>query len=861
MAWKSAFKERRRSKGYSTHLRSQTSYSRPTLKASLLHKLGLYSFLGVVAVLILFFIALPIFAVNLPSPDKLIERTGASTKILDRNGVLLYDIFENQQRTPIKIEDVPLTLKQATIATEDKNFYKHQGFDFLGTVRGLSKQFTKGRAEGGSTLTQQLVKNSVLMSSERTPLRKFNEFILSIEIEKKYNKDQILQMYLNETPYGGTAVGIGAASDIYFGKSVKDINLLESAILAGLPQRPTAYSPYGVDPKAYISRTTYVLRRMREDGYITKEQEEQSLKDLPNVKFAGRGTGFKAPHFVMYVKGLLEDKYGSSAVEQGGLKVTTSLDWALQEKAQQIVSEEIAKVEPVHITNGAAVATDPNSGEILAMVGSKDYAAQDYDGQVNVALSLRQPGSSIKPVTYVTGLKKGYTASSMIMDVPTSFPGGAGQPDYRPVSYDGKYRGPVQVRYALANSLNVPAVKMLALVGVQNMLKTAYDMGLPTLEPTKENLSRFGLSVTLGGGEVRLLDLTEAYGSFANGGIHHDPVAILKVEDTSGKVLEEYKPSDGKKVLEPGEAFIISNILSDNEARTPIFGAHSYLVIPGHDVAVKTGTTNDQRDNWTVGWTPQISVGVWVGNNDNSPMKRVASGVSGASPIWNRIIKEALSGKPNVPFAVPDDVVQADVDTISGYGAHDNFASRREWFIKGTEPTGEDPIHPMLKICKDGTGLATPSQVASNQFDGKEYFVLKEEDPTAGQSGENRWQQGIDAWLATQSDGKYHPPTGFCGSSSTPVNVDFIKPKDHDRVDSSSFEVVVSAQSTSDIAQVEIELDGVKQGTLTSSPWKMTLSGVSKGSHTLRAKAKDKDGHESDRKITIGVNANWDATP
>ena len=391
-------------------------------------KITKFAFLGLIVFFLALFLILPLLAFSLPSPDKVVRREGFSTKILDRNGKALYDIFENERRTPVKIEDVPDYLKKATIAIEDKNFYSHQGFDILGTIRGLSRLFTRGYAQGGSTLTQQLVKN-VLLSSERSVLRKIKEFLLAVQIERKYSKDQILQMYLNEAPYGGNAIGVETASEIYFGKSVKDLNLIECAILAGLPQSPTRYSPYSATPKAYVDRTTNVLRRMREDGYITKDQEEASLAELSNVKFQTKGSSFKAPHFVQYVQKILVERYGEQVVEQGGLKVTTSLDLDLQEKAQATVSEEIAKVEKQRITNGAAVVLDSQTGEILAMVGSKDFNDPNYDGQVNVTLSLRQPGSSFKPFTYVTALKEGLTASTMLMDVPTTFPGGEGQPD------------------------------------------------------------------------------------------------------------------------------------------------------------------------------------------------------------------------------------------------------------------------------------------------------------------------------------------------------------------------------------------------------------------------------------------------
>ncbi len=821
-----------------------------------LARIAKISFLGVLTILILSFVILPLFAFNLPSPDKVVRREGFSTKILDRNGNPLYDIFSEQRRTPVELKDIPDYLKQATIAIEDKNFYKHQGFDPLGMLRGLTRLVTQGRAQGGSTLTQQLVKN-VLLSSERTILRKIREFILAIQIERRYSKDEILQMYLNEAPYGGTAWGVESAAEMYFGKKVKDLNLVESAFLAGLPQRPSLYSPYSSEPKAYIGRTETVLRRMREEGYINAEQEKNAKEELKNLEFLPRGASFKAPHFVQYVQKILEERYGDRVVEQGGLRVTTTLDLDLQEKAQEIVYEEISKLEKVHVTNGASVVIDSQTGEILAMVGSKKFDDPNYDGQVNVTLSLRQPGSAIKPITYVTAFKKGYTASTLIMDVETTFPGGVGQPEYKPVNYDGKYRGPMQIRYALGNSINIVAVKTLAMVGIEDTLKTAYDLGLTTLEPTKETLSRVGLSLTLGGGEVRLLELTGAYCAFMNGGFRIEPTAILKVEDSKGNILEENKPMKGRRVLSAEEAYLIADILSDNEARKEVFGASSLLNIPGRQIAVKTGTTNDKRDNWTIGGNPLITVGVWVGNNDNSPMKEVASGITGASPIWRRILLTALEGKPNVSFEVPAGIVTADVDRISGYRAHDGFASRLEKFIKGTEPE-EDPVHLKLKICKTDGKLATPSDIASGNYEEKEYFLFKEEDPTAAPGQPNRWQEGIIAWIEKNypADPRYHPPSEYCGSQN-PLNVEFITPSDRSSNLSNTFMVKVSADSTSNIVSVRILVDGIEVKSFTKPPYEQTINLVD-GVHELRAIARDEHGNESDRKITVGVNVPWD---
>lgn len=813
-------------------------------------------FLLVFGVFVLSVVLVPFFAFGLPSPDKVVRREGFSTKILDRNGEVLYDIFQDKRRTPVSLDEVPLYLRQATIAIEDKNFYKHGGFDITGYLRAVFNIVVRHRLQGGSTLTQQLVKNT-LLTSERTIFRKIREFILAVQIERKYTKDEILQMYLNEAPYGGTAWGVETASEMYFGKKVKDLNLVESAILAGLPQRPSVYSPYSSTPKAYIDRTKAVLRRMREDGYITKEQEEEALQELPNVTFRPKEVGFKAPHFVQYVQKILEEKYGENVVEKGGLRVTTTLDLKLQEKAQSIVKEEISKVEKLNITNGAVVVLDPETGEILAMVGSKDFSDPNYDGQVNVTLSLRQPGSAIKPITYAAALKKGYTASTLLMDVPTEFGTGQGGKPYKPVNYDGKYRGPVQVRYALGNSLNIPAVKMLAMVGVENVLRLAYDLGISSLEPTSDMLKRVGLSLTLGGGEVRLLELTGAYCAFVNQGFKVEPVSILKVEDLNGRVLEEVKPKKQNRVLTPEISYIIADILSDNNARSDVFGVNSLLNIPSRTVMVKTGTTNDKRDNWAIGGNTQVMVGVWVGNNDNSEMKQVASGVSGATPIWRKVLLESLSGKPSIGFERPGGIVTVDVDKVSGYRAHDGFPSRPEIFVSGTEP-GDDPIHVKLKVCRTDGKIATPADIQSGNYEEKEFFIFKEEDPTSG-GGPNKWQEGILNWLSTQTDPRYHPPSEYCGSSN-PLSVDFENPKDRSSNLSKDVEIRLRADSTSDIVEVVLEIDGSLYRTFTKPPYLVSLT-LAEGVHKLKARAKDKDGHFAEREITVGVGVEWNYIP
>lgn len=770
---------------------------------------------GVIAFVVLIVISFVVFARDLPSPYRLTNRDSVlSTKIYDRNDKLLYDIYGNQNRALVSLSDLPPFVKQATISIEDKNFYSHRGFSPLSYLRVFYELLVNHRLQGGSTLTQQVSKN-VLLSPERTITRKIKEFILAIQVERKYSKDEILQIYLNEVPYGGTAWGIEAASETYFSKKAKDLTLTEAVVLAGLPQSPSFYSPYGTHPKAYIDRATSVTRRMREDNYITKDQEDQIKKELPDVKFSPSSGDLKAAHFVFYVRDQLVERYGERAVEQGGLQVKTTLDLTLQEKAQQIVADEIAKLKAYKVGNGAAIVTDPKTGEILAMVGSKDYFAKDYDGKVNVVMSQRQPGSSIKPVTYATAFKQGYTPSTVIADVPTEFPGGSGQPPYRPVNYDGKFHGFVQLRFALGDSFNLPAVKMLANVGLKNMLQTGYDMGLTTLEPTNRNLERFGLSVTLGGGEVRLLDMATAYGVFASSGAKHDPVAILSVKDAKGKTLEEFKPDSGKKVLSPEVSFLISHILSDNNARSEAFGPSSSLVVPGRTVAVKTGTTDDKRDNWTIGYTPSYVVGVWVGNNDNSPMNpQIASGVTGASPIWNKITRFATKDKVE-DFSVPSGVEASIIDAFGGGLPCRSYPTRSEYFIKGTTPNKDCVVEQKIKVSRsDPSRVANSDEVSRGDYDEREYFVLPEKDPVST-DGVNRWQIGIENWAAGQPDAHYHTPKGVYDvaiSSDNSVYVSITTPQ-NEAVVSGSTKISVVVTTNGDIDHADLLVDGDKKQT------------------------------------------------
>jgi len=634
---------------------------------------------------------------GVPFPTKLgSQQIPVSTKLYDRKGNLIYEIYADKRSNPVKLEELPSYVWQATIAVEDKDFYRHYGISFTGVMRAFYKTLFEHKLQGGSTLTQQLIKNT-LLTPERTLRRKIRELALTLVVETIYSKNQILEMYLNQIPYGSTAYGIGAASELYFGKSAKDLTLAEASLLAGLPASPSRYSPFGSRPELAKERQKLVLEKMVSQGYISQEEADKAYEQ--ELNFA-KTREFKAPHFALFVKEILAEKYGEAVVEKGGLRVTTTLDLELQEFAQEAVAEEVTKLKKQNVKNGAALVTRPSTGEILAMVGSYDYFAQDEDGKVNVILAERQPGSAIKPLNYALALRdKKITPSTVLADVPTCFLV-AGTKPYCPKNYDGNFHGGVQVRFALGNSYNIPAVRVLALNGIENFIDFAKEMGITTwTDPSK-----YGLSLTLGGGEVRPYDLAEAFGVFANSGIRQPLIAILRVEDWKGKVLEEVDIDkielSGKRVLGSDVSFLISHILQDNNARSAAFGTSSFLTVKGHpEVSVKTGTTNERHDNWTVGYTPLAVVVSWVGNNDNSEMSGAVSGVSGASPIWNKIMKKVLdkaeSGfydegvKDHAWINRPDNIVGANVCVTTGVLANekDNCQTRYEYFLKDNLPT------------------------------------------------------------------------------------------------------------------------------------------------------------------------------
>lgn len=680
---------------------------------------------------------------QLPDPNKLLERELAqSTKIYDRTGEeILYEIHGEEKRTLVSLDEIPDFLEWATISIEDKDFYKHKGFSLWAMFRTAITNVLRGQKAGGSTLTQQFIKNSML-TNEKTYIRKVKELLLAYKMEKEFTKNEILQMYLNEIPYGSTAYGIEAASQRYFGKSVRDINLAEASVLSALPQAPSRYSPYGSNKDLLLDRQKYILDLMVKYKYISEAQAEEAKNT--ELEFKKPVINIKAPHFVMYVKEILSEKYGEKTVEQGGLKIITTLDLYKQNIAEEVIIEHAEKnQEEYEASNASLVSIDPKTGQVLAMVGSKDYFNEEIDGQVNIATSLRQPGSSLKPLVYATAFLKGYTPDTILYDVVTNFSENKDEP-YEPHNYNLKEYGPVSIRKALAGSLNIPAVKALYLADVYNVLDIAKKMGYSTLTER----DRYGLSLVLGGGEVKLLEHVNAYGVFAREGILHPLSLILRIEDKSGKVLEEFN-EEKEKVLDSKVARMINNVLSDNNARAYAFGESNWLTLGSRPVAAKTGTTNDYRDAWTIGYTPSIVTGVWVGNNDNTEMKRGAAGGVVAAPIWHDYMKKILGDTPVEYFKEPEipktgkpildgeagSATVIKIDKVSGLLASEHtpeeLIEERTYFephcilyyVDKDDPLGEVPENPekdvQFKLWEERVQEWAKKQIASSTEDGE----------------------------------------------------------------------------------------------------------------------------------------------
>ncbi|MBI5306066.1 PBP1A family penicillin-binding protein [Candidatus Wolfebacteria bacterium] len=648
---------------------------------------------------------------DLPDPKQFISnrQISQSSKIYDKTGkVLLYEIYNEEKRTIIPFEEIPDFIKKSAIAVEDKNFYTHSAVDWRAIIRALITNIAKGRiVQGGSTITQQLAKNAFL-TSERTYERKIKEFILAYLIEKKYSKDEILNLYLNQVPYGSNAYGIESASQIYFGKPTKDLTLAEAALLSALPKAPTYYSPWGTHTQELMQRKDYILDQMFELEFIDKEELERAKKF--SFKFLDPSFGsIKAPHFVMMVKDYLVDKYGEKFLNSGGFKIITTLEYEMQQVAERVVMEGAKRNDELYKgKNASLVVQNAKTGEILALVGSTDYFDKKNEGNFNVATQgLRQPGSAFKPFAYATAFKKGYTPDTMIFDLPTEFvPNNPNCPIivdfsnelkdcYHPQNFDNKFIGPISLRNALAQSRNIPAVKMLYLAGLNDTLKTAQDMGITTL---KDPLL-YGLSLVLGGGEVKLIDLVNAYSVFSQNGLRHNQKIISKIEDFNGQIIES-SFDQVFQVLEPQQAQIINDILSDQDARSPLYSGSFGLTIfpetPDIEVALKTGTTNDYRDAWTIGYTPSLTIGVWAGNNHQEPMQKNAGSILAALPIWNAFMKEILKNQPIETFIKPEDnnenikkpMINGDLNNLNGE-IHEIL-----YYVDKNNPLGDQPQNP-----------------------------------------------------------------------------------------------------------------------------------------------------------------------
>jgi len=656
------------------------------------------------------------YAKELPRPENFLERNVfQSTKIYDRTGeILLYTVHGEEKREIISFSQMPEHLKKAVIAAEDGNFYQHYGIDFKGILRSVLVNLKlKKPAQGASTITQQLIRSSFL-TREKTAERKIREIVLSLELERKYSKDQILEWYLNQIPFGSNAYGVEAASQTFFKKKAKDISLAEAAILAAVIQSPTSLSPYGKNKESLLKRKDFILEQMTNAGFITNEQKEEAQKE--ELSFADQSeSSIKAPHFVLYVKNYLAEKYGEESLDQEGFKVYTTLDWELQKTAEKLVDEGVKNNKKYNAHNAALVAIDPNNGEILSLVGSADWFGDPYpencisgknclfDPKFNIAIGTkdspgRQPGSAFKPFAYVEAFSNGFTPETILWDVKTEFNPNCdsnsyqlkdqyGLDCYHPGNYDGRFRGPLSLRSSLSQSINVTSVKTLYLAGIESTMNLAQNMGITTLS---YDPSRYGLSLVLGGGEVKLLEMVSAYGVFATEGLKIQPVSVLKIENTEGKIIEESKKAP-RRVLEIQPCRMINSILSDNEARTPVFGPRSLLYFDNWQVAVKTGTTQEYKDGWTIGYTPSIAVGVWAGNNNNAPMAR-EPGVVLAAPIFHKFMEKALSMRPKKDFIEPipinpeKPILKGEIDKESIHSIL--------YYINKNDPQGPPPLSP-----------------------------------------------------------------------------------------------------------------------------------------------------------------------
>lgn len=788
---------------------------------------------------------LAIASLTLPLPGKVQAKRAEATEIYARdNQTLLYKLRGDQNRTSIPFDAMPSCIKQATVAVEDKDFYKHHGLDPRGLGRAVITDVeSRSAAQGGSTITQQLVKNA-LLSPNQNVLRKARELVLSLEIEQIFPKDKILELYLNEIPYGNSSYGIQAATQTYFGraKNAKDLDLAQCATLASIPRAPTYYSPFNnPHPERVTNRAKFVLDRMVAEKYITGEQSAQAKAEIDKgLDYAASGeSDIKAPHFVFYVKEQLEQQFGTKKLQEGGLRVVTTLDAGKQDIAEDVIKTAArTRFAGYNASNAALTSIDPKTGQIVAMVGSVDYFDTAHQGNVNVATAERQPGSSIKPIIYLAGFQKGHAnnpdhtalnPATLLWDLKTDFGGG-----YAPNDYDQKFRGPVSARDALQQSLNVPSVKMLDLVGLNDAISFANRMGISSLKP--DQADRYGLSLVLGGGEVKLVDLTSAYATMDNGGKRLPASAILTVNDGKKTIFsqDQQKPRQ-QEIVSPALAYQITNVLTDDAARAPQFGRNSALTLPGREVAAKTGTTDSYRDAWTVGYTPQLTAGVWLGNNDNSSMNQVGGSI-GAAPIWQEYMRRALADVPEQKFDKPSGVKDEQVDKVTGLKPGGG-ATKNDVFTAENEPNGKSPVS------------ADP---CGGKVSGTNGLHSERPDNPA-------WEGPVQAYLRSHGltvSGTTRENTADCGPT-----VDITSPGNGSTV---SGTITIQAKATSDrgVKNVEFAYDGRSIGSADNPPFTVDYTiKDSSGKHVITAKATDNDGNAKTATITVTVGSTETPTP
>jgi 1A family penicillin-binding protein len=796
---------------------------------------------------------------KIPDLSSFEERSvSQSTKIYDRTGeVLLFDVNQNIKREVIPYEEISKYVKKATVAIEDENFYTHGGIQIKAIIRAVWANLTGANfSQGGSTITQQVIKNS-LLTSEKAISRKLKEWILAIRLEKIMSKEEILSIYLNESPYGGSIYGIQEATKTFFNKKASDITLAEAAYLAAIPNAPTFYSPYGNNKDKLDGRKNLVLQKMLENNFITEIEYEKAKKEI--VVFQDKqGNSLKAPHFVEYIRQYLESKYGEKIIREDGLKVITSLDYSLQEKAEAVVKEYAFKNKAsFNAENAALVAIDPKTGQILVMVGSRDYFDKEIDGNFNVALAHRQPGSTFKPFVYATAFNKGYTPETVLFDLPTEFQttctpqgfpiGNTNKNDcYMPENYDGKYLGPITLREALAQSRNIPSIKTLYLAGIKDSLETAKNMGITSLG----DANQYGLTLVLGGGEVSPLEITSAYGVFANNGVKNPYISILKVENSRGEVLEE-AVLHPERVLSEETTNKISSILSDNIARIPAYGANSPLYFADRTVAVKTGTTNDFRDVWIVGYTPNLVVGSWAGNNDNSPIDKKVAGMV-IAPMWRVFMDKALPSFSKEYFSEPETTVKEIKPVFRGvWQGYDSFIIDK---ISG-------------KLATDLTPEETQQEIFIPNVHEILYWVDKKDpwgevpnDPSLDPQF-NHWEYPVQQWLSSQ-----YLPTPTKPQKEDDVHTRATKPiikiispnTETNYLANQKILIEISNKSVYPISKVEFYINNTYLGTTNTFPYLFSftpteINYINIGENTLKVKVTDSVFNRSEENISFTV--------